>query len=166
MVLPWTSLLASHALDIWLVKWKTEFNKMLCVCSVAQMWPTLCDPTDCSLPESSVQGIFQARILELLEWVDISSSRGSSWSRDQTHFSCISCIGRWILYHSATWEAPTTWYPAQNSLHYYCIRNYVLLIHIVSHGHTCCDLFLEGTYSLNGLVVYASLSCTQWARSG
>ena len=34
-------------------------------------------------------GILQARILE---WVAISSSRGSSWPRDQTHLSCISCI--------------------------------------------------------------------------
>ena len=34
-----------------------------------------CDPMDCSLPGSSVHGIFQARILE---WVAISFSRGSS----------------------------------------------------------------------------------------
>ena len=39
----------------------------------------LCDPTDCSLPGSSVHGIFQARILE---WVAISFSRGSSPPRD------------------------------------------------------------------------------------
>ena len=31
---------------------------------VAQSYPTLCDPTDCSLPGSSVHGIFQARVLE------------------------------------------------------------------------------------------------------
>ena len=31
---------------------------------VAQSCPTLCDPTDCSLPGSSVHGIFQARVLE------------------------------------------------------------------------------------------------------
>ena len=37
--------------------------------------PTLCDPTDCSLPGSFVHGILQARILE---WVAISFSRGSS----------------------------------------------------------------------------------------
>ena len=42
---------------------------------VAQSYPTLCDPTDCSLPCSSVHGIFQARILE---WVAISFSRRSS----------------------------------------------------------------------------------------
>ena len=35
--------------------------------------PTLCNPVDCSLPGSSVHGIFQARIPE---WVAISSSRG------------------------------------------------------------------------------------------
>ena len=42
---------------------------------------------DCSLPGSSVQGIFQARILE---WVAISFSRGSSPPRDQTQVSCIA----------------------------------------------------------------------------
>ena len=31
---------------------------------VAQLCPTLCDPTDCRLPGSSVHGIFQARVLE------------------------------------------------------------------------------------------------------
>ena len=31
---------------------------------VTQSCPTLCDPTDCSLPSSSVHGIFQARVLE------------------------------------------------------------------------------------------------------
>ena len=31
---------------------------------VAQLCPTLCDPVDCSLPGSSVHGIFQARVLE------------------------------------------------------------------------------------------------------
>ena len=31
---------------------------------VAQSCPTLCDPTDCSLPASSIHGIFQARILD------------------------------------------------------------------------------------------------------
>ena len=45
----------------------------------------LCDPMDCSLPGSSVQGIYQARVLE---WVAISFSRGSSQSRDQTRVSC------------------------------------------------------------------------------
>ena len=39
---------------------------------VTQSCPTLCDPMDCSLPGSSVHGIFQARVLE---WVAISFSR-------------------------------------------------------------------------------------------
>ena len=51
-----------------------------------------CDPIDCSLPGSSVHGIFQARILE---WVAISFSRRSSWSRGWTQVSCIAGI----LYH-------------------------------------------------------------------
>ena len=36
---------------------------------------TLCDPMDCRVPDSSVHGIFQTRVLE---WVAISFSRGSS----------------------------------------------------------------------------------------
>ena len=54
---------------------------------------------DYSPPGSSVHDISQARILE---WVSISFSRRSSWPRVQTH---VSCIGRQILYHWATWEA-------------------------------------------------------------
>ena len=60
---------------------------------------SLYDPMDCGPPDSSVHGISQVKILE---WVAISSSRGSSWPRDQTH---ISCIGRQIPRHWATWEA-------------------------------------------------------------
>ena len=51
---------------------------------VTQPCLTLCDPMDCSPPGSSVQGILQARILD---WVAISSSRGSSPSRDRTWVS-------------------------------------------------------------------------------
>ena len=41
----------------------------------------------------------------ILEWVAIPFSRGSPQPRDLTCISCISCIGRQILYHCATWEA-------------------------------------------------------------
>ena len=60
---------------------------------------------DCSLPGSSIHGIFQARILEL---VAISYAKGSSQPRDLTQ---ISCFLHWqedfFFYHYATWEAPT-----------------------------------------------------------
>ena len=42
---------------------------------VAQSCLTLCHPMDCNPAGSSVQGIFQARILE---WVNVSSFRDSS----------------------------------------------------------------------------------------
>ena len=45
----------------------------------AQLYLTLCDPMDCRLPDTSVHGISQARILE---WVAIPFCRGSSWPRD------------------------------------------------------------------------------------
>ena len=61
------------------VKKEASFKKM-CVL-VPQSCLTLCHLMDCSPPGSSAHGILQARILE---WIAISSSRGSSWSRDQT----------------------------------------------------------------------------------
>ena len=68
-------------------------------CEVAQSWPTLCDHMDCSLPGSSVHGIFQARILE---WAAISFSRGSSQPRDRTWVSHI--VGRcfYLLSHQGS----------------------------------------------------------------
>ena len=39
---------------------------------------------NCSLPGSSIHGVFQATVLE---WVAISFSRGSAWPRDGTQVS-------------------------------------------------------------------------------
>ena len=64
---------------------------------------------DCSPPGSSVHGIFQARILE---WV--ASSMGSSRPRDWTHVSCVSFIGRHILYHCT---------PCSNGIIHYSIQS-------------------------------------------
>ena len=70
---------------------------------VAQSCPTLCNPMDCSLPGSSVHGIFQARVLE---WVAIAFSRGSSWPRDWTRVSGI--VGRRLtLWATRDWANST-----------------------------------------------------------
>ena len=60
-----------------------------------QLCLVLCDPMDCSPPGSLVRGILQARILMRIA---MSSSRGSFWPRAWTCVSCISCIGRRVLY--------------------------------------------------------------------
>ena len=65
----------------------------------------LCSPMDWSPPGSSVHEILQARILE---WIAMPSSMGSSQPRDWT---CVSCLGRLILYLWATREVPTTEQP-------------------------------------------------------
>ena len=73
---------------------------------VAQSCLTLCDPMDCSLLDSSVHGMLQARILE---WVTLSSSRGSPQPRDQTQVSFIaggvSLIAGWFFTIWVTREA-------------------------------------------------------------
>ena len=63
---------------------------------VTKLCLTLCSHMDCSPTGSSVHGVSQTRILE---WVAISFCRGSSQPRDRINISCISCIGRRVLYH-------------------------------------------------------------------
>ena len=79
-----------------------HFTPTVVLSLVAKVCPTLCDPMEWSPSGSYVHGIFQARTLERAA---ISYSRGSSWPRNQTHVSCISCAGRQILYHCPSWEA-------------------------------------------------------------
>ena len=76
-------------------------HKGNCCCSAVLSHVQLCNPIYCSPPGSSVHEIFQAAILE---WAVISFSRGSSLPKDQNHISCVSCIGRQILYHCTTCE--------------------------------------------------------------
>ena len=54
---------------------KTRYHMISLKVSKDAVCPTLCDPMDCSLPGSSVHGVFQAKVLE---WVAISTSTGSS----------------------------------------------------------------------------------------
>ena len=67
--------------------WYKEAPVLCCCCLVAQLSWILRDPVNCSLPSSSVHSISQARILE---WVAISSSRGSSQARDGAHVSALA----------------------------------------------------------------------------
>ena len=92
---------------MFVIKWiliqkpKIKARKIVTVKAlVTQSFPTLCDPMDCSLPDSSIHGIFHARILE---WVAISFLRESPWPRNPTRVSCVAgrCFTIW-----ATREAP------------------------------------------------------------
>ena len=102
--------------------------------SFTQLYVTFCDSVDCSPPGSSVNEIFQARILE---WVAISYSKRSSWHGDLTWISCIAVIvfthwarGKplrvsmhgdyqwcswWMPHHCPLWTLGA-WKPSQPSL--------------------------------------------------
>ena len=74
----------------------------ICFGLCAQSCLTLWDPMDCSSPDSSVHGIFLARILE---WVATSFSRGSSWPRDRTHIPYVLPHCKQVFYRWTTREA-------------------------------------------------------------
>ena len=87
-----------NSLYIWLL-----FTNRTVLCLDVQSCLTLCDPMDCSWPGSSVHGILQARILK---WVTMPSSSGSSQPKHWTSVFYVSCIGRWVLYHSHHLRSP------------------------------------------------------------
>ena len=63
---------------------------------------TLCDPMDCRLPGSSVQGFPRQ---ESWSGLPCPPPGGSSWPRDQTPISYVSCIAGRFFTTSAPWEA-------------------------------------------------------------
>ena len=86
----WASYRIVQAAWEWATMWRDELSLLDFLCGdglVTKSCLTLWDPVDCSPPGSSVHGILQARILEL---VAISFSRGFSQCRNQTWVSYIA----------------------------------------------------------------------------
>ena len=93
------------------------------VCLVTQSCLTLCNPTNCSPPGSSVHGILQAIILE---WVVTSFSWGSSRPRDWTWVSCIA--GRFFI-SLVTREAPHIYVYMNIYIYIYIYMNREIEVH-------------------------------------
>ena len=114
-------------------KLKCVYRKFCCCCLVTKSCPTLLRPHGGS-PGSSIHWISQTKILE---WVVISFSRGSSWARDG---SCVSCIGRLILFHWTNWEAHINVYLIDNNP--WCVRlnsDCITLVLVAQLCPTFCD---------------------------
>ena len=128
---------------------------------------------DCSLPGSSIHGIFQAIVLE---WVAISFSRGSSPPRDWTRVSCI--VGRrftvWAIWvaQAHPWgrfgwglrmaEAGSLWtlgHPGATPWRYHCITNAEL---ICSEGVVGCETQAHIFLALWLIVRGKSGLCGKW----
>ena len=112
--------------------------------------PALCDPMDCNPLGSAVHGILQARILEL---VVISSFRGSSQPRDWTCGSCVSCIGRQILYHWTTWETPSQGHKLSKDKLQLCLPTVKHMGHLISQE----GLLIE-TKKIKIILIFSRLS--------
>ena len=81
------------------IPWRREMATLQYSC--------LGNPMDRGAWRATVFGVAKSQT-----WLDhthtICYSRGSSQPRDQTHVSCVSCIGRWRHYHCTTWEPSVT----------------------------------------------------------
>ena len=135
--------------------------------SLTQSCLNLCNPMDCSPPGSSAHVICQTRILE---WVAISFSKESSQPRDQTGVSCISCIGRWILYLWASWEV---WWL---SFDHFIIKKFSI-IHsktstiaisvagsTLSYSDSYVSLFLFWSRSYKDKIIFCRWKSFEWFR--
>ena len=112
-----------------------------CTAQSLQSCLTLCDPMDYSPPGSSVPGILQTRILEQIA---MPSSRGSSWTRDQT---CVSCIAGGFFIIWATRDAhPLSHRRCKSTLH----KNSIILMALKSlatlewpHLNLTCSYYIS-----------------------
>ena len=112
----------------------------VCLCLIAQLCLTLCDPRDYRMPGSSVPGISQARILE---WVAISFSRGSSQPRDELVSRCLLPC-RQILYmlsHQGSQLAGGCY--LMDPLNYH-----VILVWLIKSGFSRFTTFFSRMFSL------------------
>ena len=93
--------------------WLGDNNVSLPVLSCSAVW--LCDSTDGIAHEALS---FMEFFRQDLEQVATSYTRGSSWLKDPTHAFCVSCLGKQILSHCTTWEAPYdfVWVPPKAEL--------------------------------------------------
>ena len=111
---------------------------------VAQSCPTLCDPMDCSLPGSSIHGIFQARILE---WGAIS------FSRSCCHFDChSSCQIRVAEHLSSGWSDLGSFFffslKGVSKIYLFLLACWKLAVFGIYFCKTCWQTFPEGTAGL------------------
>ena len=82
----------------------------ICVCLLSHIW--LCDSMNCSLPGCSVMKFSRQEYWSVLPFPspkDLPDPGIESSSLD-------SCIGRWILYHGATWEAQNMYHRVKNQM--------------------------------------------------
>ena len=158
---------------------------------VTQLCLTLCDPMDCSLPSSSVLGIFQARIVEL---VLIPFYTGSSWPGIKPRSPAIQenslvwatrealVLQRWIIFSytyqfstvqsfSHFWHFATPWTAAlQASLSITNSRSLLKLMSIESvmlsdHLNFCCPLLLlPSIFPSFSVFSSESVLCIRWPK--
>ena len=85
-----------------------------CMCMCAQLCPSLGDPMDCS-PRLLCPWAFPGKKTEVLP----CPPPGDFFSqpRDRTRVSCVSCNGRWILYH-LTRRGRLFWYSQSQRVHF------------------------------------------------
>ena len=84
--------------------------------------------------QATDHGVSQERILE---WVAISFSKGSSWPRDWTNVSWISCTGRQILYFCAPGKPRTVVYHPQNNFLVLYSELFITMWHVTISMRFC-----------------------------
>ena len=148
----------------------TRLSALLYGAQSLQFCLTLCHPMDCSLSCSSVHGILQERILE---WVAISSSRGSSQIRDRTWVPWVSCI---VQFSSVAQSCPTLCDPMNHSMpglpvHHQLPESTQTHVHWVGDAIQpsilCCPLLLlPSIFPSIRVFSYVSVLRIRWPKSG
>ena len=90
---------SENPLQVTHIRWATVWKLSLVTHMYAQSSPTVCDPMTVDQVPLSMGFSWQ----EYWSGLPFPTPEESSWPRDGTHISCVSCIGRWVLYHYTIW---------------------------------------------------------------
>ena len=119
-----------------------------------------CDLMDSIQQGFCIHGIFQARIVE---WAVISYSRASSWPRDQTRISWVSCISWQILYHCMLGK-PTRYCTIRLKFLSLFFVGFFFLVYYLSENYSKSITVQYSTIKLTVLVEY--LGCLTYEQIG
>ena len=106
-----------------------------------QLCPTFCHPMNCSLPGSSVHGIFPARILE---WVAMPSSRDLPDPGTEPDSLMSPTLAGVLFTISATWEAHRLPYDPANLFLGIYPRKLKMCVHI----KTCLQMSVVALFTI------------------
>ena len=132
------------------------------ISSVTQLCQTLCDPMDCSPPDSSIHGIFQARVLEWGAIVFSDDQPRQHIKKQRHYFANKSPSGQSygfpiVMYGCESWTIKKAEYQRIDAFALWCWRRLLRVLWTARRSNKSILKEIRPEYSLEGLMLKLKL---------